>query len=146
MSELSLNNKMKCKEWGFRLPLFTYAKLGQENLLRMVSWMRWHCPPDREFEIRALVVWGWARYLSVTKAPQNIKYLLVSGKETLCFFEWCLSGVQTRDLRLSKQSVLNTAPGPPPLTKTKKSPQQARVIQWVNAGLMVHLLLTWCHA
>ena len=29
------------------------AKLGQENLLRMVRWVRWHCPPDTRFEIRA---------------------------------------------------------------------------------------------
>ena len=47
------------------------AKLGQENLLRMVRWLRWHCPPDTGFEIRALAVWGRARYLSVTEAPRN---------------------------------------------------------------------------
>ena len=34
----------------------------------MVRWLRWHCPPDTEFEIRALAVWGRARYLSVTAA------------------------------------------------------------------------------
>ena len=37
----------------------------------MVRWLRWHCPPDTGFEIRALAVWGWARYLSVTEAPHN---------------------------------------------------------------------------
>ena len=47
------------------------AKLGQENLLRMVRWMRWHCPPDTGFEIRALAVWGRAGYFSVTEAPHN---------------------------------------------------------------------------
>ena len=35
----------------------------------------------------ALVVWGRARYLSVTDAPQNTEYLLVSGEETFCSFE-----------------------------------------------------------
>ena len=58
-----------------------WDKLGQERLLRMVRWMRWHCPPDKGFEIRALAVWSRARYVSVTEA------LGVSGEETFCFFE-----------------------------------------------------------
>ena len=33
----------------------------------------WQCPPDTEFEIRALTVWGRARYLSFVEAPYNIK-------------------------------------------------------------------------
>ena len=37
----------------------------------MVRWLRWHCPPDTGFEIRALAVWGRARYLSVTEAPRT---------------------------------------------------------------------------
>ena len=37
----------------------------------MVRWLRWHCPPDTGFEIRALAVWGRARYLSVTEASHN---------------------------------------------------------------------------
>ena len=60
------------------------TKLGQENLLRI---MRWHCPPDRGFEVRALAVWGRVLYLSVTEAPHNIESLRVSGEETFCFFE-----------------------------------------------------------
>ena len=51
-----------------------WAKLGQENLLRMVRWMRWHCLPDTGIEIRALAVWGRARYLSVTEAPNNTEF------------------------------------------------------------------------
>ena len=50
----------------------------QENLMRMVRWMRWHSPPDIGCEIRALAVWGWAGYLSVTEAPHNIKSLYQS--------------------------------------------------------------------
>ena len=59
-----------------------WAKPSQENLLRMVRWMRWHCPPDTRFEIRALAIWGRARYLSITEASHNIEYLRVSGEET----------------------------------------------------------------
>ena len=47
-------------------------------------------PPDTRFEIRALAVWGQARYLSVTEALYNTKSLrvsTVSGKEAFCFFE-----------------------------------------------------------
>ena len=40
------------------------SKLGHKNLLRMVRWMIWHCPPDTGFEIRSPAVWCRARYLS----------------------------------------------------------------------------------
>ena len=66
----------------------------------MVGWTR--CLPDTWFEIRTLVVWGRARYLSATEAAHNIESLQDQ------------SGVWTRDLRLSKQADLTTAPGPPP--------------------------------
>ena len=42
----------------------------------MVWWLRWHCPPDTGFDIRALAVWGRARYLSVTEAPHNTDFLI----------------------------------------------------------------------
>ena len=35
----------------------------------MVRLMRWHCPTDTGFEI--IVVWGRARYFSVTEVPHN---------------------------------------------------------------------------
>ena len=47
--------------------------------------MRWHYPPDTGFEIRALAVWGRARYLSVTEAPHNTDFLHVDGEETFLF-------------------------------------------------------------
>ena len=53
--------------------------------------MRWHCPPDREFEIRVLTVWGRARYLSVTDAPHNIESLRINREETFCFFKTWMS-------------------------------------------------------
>ena len=46
----------------------------------MVRWLRWHCPPDTGFEIRALAVWGRARYLSVTEAPHNTNFHTWMGK------------------------------------------------------------------
>ena len=52
----------------------------------MVRWLRWHCPPDTGFEIRALAVWGRVRYLSVTEAPHNF-----------CFFETAETGNRTPD-------------------------------------------------
>ena len=49
------------------------------NWSRRISWGWWddfrrHCPPDTWFEIRALTVWGRARYLSVTEAPHNTDF------------------------------------------------------------------------
>ena len=49
--------------------------------------MRWHCPPDTGFEIRAMVVPEQARYLSVTEAPRTIDSLRVSVEEISFFFE-----------------------------------------------------------
>ena len=53
----------------------------------MVKWLRWHCPPDTGFEIRALAVLGRARYLSVTEAPHNIDIHTYMGKKHFCFFQ-----------------------------------------------------------
>ena len=60
---------------------------------------------------RILNLGGRVRYLSITEAPHNIEYLRVSKKETFFSLKLeCQSGVRTRDLRLSKQSALTTAP------------------------------------
>ena len=91
-----------------------WAKLGQENFLRMVRWMRWHYPPDARLEIRALADWGRTRYILVAEVPHNIEYLLVSGEETFPLKLEGKNGVRTRDFRLSKEAALTTAPGPPP--------------------------------
>ena len=53
------------------------------------------------------------------EAPHNIESLRVSGK--IHFVPLKLgdqTGVRTRDLRVSKQEALTTAPGPPPLLLT----------------------------
>ena len=35
---------MRGNEWGFRPLVGKLAQLGQKSLLRMVRWVRWHCP------------------------------------------------------------------------------------------------------
>ena len=61
----------------------------------MVRWLRWHCPPDTGFEIRALAVWGRARYLSITEAPHNTDFHTWMGKKHFCFFETAETGNRT---------------------------------------------------
>ena len=85
-----------------------------ENLLRMVRWMRWHFPPDTGFEIRALAVWGRARYLSVTEAPHNTEFYTWMGKKHFCFFQTAETGSRTRTPAW-KAAVLTTTLGPPPV-------------------------------
>ena len=56
---------IKCNEikWmGFYATfVYIWAKLGQKNLLGMVIWMRWHCPPDTWFEIEPC--WSAAKHV-----------------------------------------------------------------------------------
>ena len=47
-------------------------------------------PPG--FEIRALAVWGRARYLSATEALHNIESIRVGGEETFIFVSLKLEG------------------------------------------------------
>ena len=61
----------------------------------MVKWLRWHCPPDTGFEIRALAVWGRACYLSVTEAPHNTDFHTWMGKKHFCFFQTAEIGNRT---------------------------------------------------
>ena len=50
-----------------------------------------------------MVVWGRARYLSVTEAPHNTEYLRVGREKTFVSLKpKYRSGGRTRDLRLSK--------------------------------------------
>ena len=90
--------------------------LCQENLLRIVRWMRWHCPPGTRFEILPLAVWGRAGYLSVTEAPHNIESLYEwAGKKHFVSLKlerrpkW---GSNPRPPTF-KQAALTTVPGPP---------------------------------
>ena len=65
------------------------------NHLRMVSWVRWHCPWDTRLEIQTLEVWGRTRYLSVTEAPHNIEFYKGTGKKYICFLQTEETGKQT---------------------------------------------------
>ena len=71
--------------------------------------MRWHCHPDTGFEIRALAVWGRARYLSVTEAPHNTEW----GRIFFVSFKLPRPGTEPRILAW-KAAVLTTITlGPP---------------------------------
>ena len=93
---------MKWNESGFRPLLCTYRLNWARRTSwwddwdgEMVRWLRWHCPPDTEFEIRALAVWGRARYLSVTEAPRNTDFYTWMEKKHLCFFQTAETGNRT---------------------------------------------------
>ena len=81
----------------------------------MVRWVRWHCPPDTGFEIRALAVWSRARYLPVTEAPHNINSHTWMGKKHFLF----LSNLRNREpspelWRERQRCHYHRAPAQPP--------------------------------
>ena len=59
--------------------------------------VRWHCPADTGFEIRALAVRGRARYLSVTEALHKTEFYEWMGKKPFCFFQTTETGDRTRN-------------------------------------------------
>ena len=82
----------------FKTVTFSSRRLSQmkwNESVRMVRWLRWHCPPDTGFEIRALAVWGQARYLSVTEAPHNTEFYTWMGEKHFCFFQTAKTGNRT---------------------------------------------------
>ena len=101
----------------------------------MVRWLRWHCPPDTGFEIRALAVWGRARYFSVTEAPHNTNFHTWMGKKQFCFFQTAETGNRTPDSGV-KGSGANHYPRAP-------APQANNTRCWSNHGLMLARRLWW---
>ena len=97
----------------------------------MVRWLRWHCPPDTGFEIRALAVWGRARYLSVTEAPHNTNFHTWMGKKQFCFFQTAETGNRTPDPGV-KGSGANHYPRAPAqhVYKHDKSILRLRTTEW----------------
>ena len=85
----------------------------------MVRWLRWHCPPDTGFEIRALAVWGRARYLSVTEAPHNTDFHTWMGKKHFCFFQTAETGNRTPNSGV-KGSGANHYPRAPALSPKRE--------------------------
>ena len=101
----------------------------------MVRWLRWHCPPDTGFEIRALAVWGRARYLSVTEAPHNTNFHTWMGKKQFCFFQTAETGNRTPDSGV-KGSGANHYPRAPALYR--KRVRQTRL--WVNTIMLPEVI------
>ena len=99
--------------------------IGQENLLRMVIWVRWHCPPDTGSEIQTLEVWGRARYLSVKEASHNTEFYEWMGQKHFCFFQIAETGKQTL-----KRSGANHYPWAPATTLATKD--SLKNIDWLN--------------
>ena len=99
----------------------------------MVRWLRWHCPPDTGFEIRALAVWGRARYLSVTEAPHNTNFHTWMGKKQFCFFQTAETGNRIPDSGV-KGSGANHYP---------RAPAQQMYNIVYNATLSVNRVINW---
>ena len=96
----------------------------------MVRWLRWHCPPDTGFEIRALAVWGRARYLSVTEAPHNTDFHTWVGKKHFCFFQTAETGNRTPNSGVKGSGANHhpRAPAPDIYMNISTSPDPAQII------------------
>ena len=83
-------NEMKWNESGFRPPLCTYRL----NWARRTSWgwLRWHCPPDTGFEIRAEHAISRSRRL-----PTILTFTRGWGRNIFCFFQTAETGNRTPD-------------------------------------------------
>ena len=115
------------------------AELGQENLLRMVRWLRWHCPPDTGLKIRALAVWGRARYLSATEASPNTDFHTWMGKKHFCFFQTAETGNRTPNSDM-KGGGANHYPRAPALSVVRRVGSFS--IQWSKT--CQHRLIAVC--
>ena len=113
------------------------SRPGQENLLRVVRWMRWHCPPDTGFEI-------WKAKHATCRSRRLPTILnLHEWAERTHFVSLKLggqSGVRARDLRLSRQVVLTTAPWSPPHFRRQNLRSPTLKQHWVN---VVSFLRHW---
>ena len=120
--------KWEWNESGFRPPLCTYRlNWARRTSWGWVRWLRWHCPPDTGFEIRALAVWGRARYLSVTEAPHNTDFHTWMGKKHFCFFQTAETGNRTPNSGV-KGSGANHYPRAPPPHLLKPHPKVIHII------------------
>ena len=97
----------------------------------MVRWLRWHCPPDTGFEIRALAVWDRARYLAVTEAPHNTDFHTWMGKKHFLFLSNRRDREPNPELWREKAAVLTTTLGPPPWSIPRNA--QSIYITWRRA-------------
>ena len=108
----------------------------------MVRWLRWHCPPDTGFEIRALAVWGRARYLSVTEAPHNTNFHTWMGKKQFCFFQTAETGNRTPDSGV-KSSGANHYPRAPAPFISRRQQYKLKWNEWTFRPLLCTCRLNW---
>ena len=86
----------------------------------MVRWLRWHCPPDTGFEIRAVAVWGRARYLLVTEVPHNTDFHTWMGKKLFNFFQTAETGNRTPNSGVKGSGANHYPRAPAQVTKELK--------------------------
>ena len=88
----------------------------------MVRWLRWHCPPDTGFEIRALADWGRARYLSVTEALHNTDFHTWMEKKHFCFFQTAETGNRTTNSGVKGSGANHYSRAPPGTQRGTRRP------------------------
>ena len=90
----------------------------------MVRWLRWHCPPDTGFEIRAPAVWGRARGTSRSRRLSTIlSFTRGWGRNTFCFFQTAATGNRTPNSGV-KGSGANHYPRAPAQADNKATSHQ----------------------
>ena len=120
--------------------------------------MKWHCPPDTGFEIRALAVWGRARYLSVTEAPHNTDFHKWMGKKHFCFFQTAETGNRTPNSSVKGSGANHYPMAPAPcvdnrdklykykiLTKTRPFQKSNQRPRWKWHGYCVDTIILGNH-
>ena len=92
-------------EWVFRPPLCLYRlnAMGQESLLRMVRWMKWHKISTKFEPWRSDAKHATSRS---QRLPTMLNHHKWAGKNFVSLKLACQSGGRTRYLRLSKQAAL----------------------------------------
>ena len=107
----------------------------------MVRWVRWHCPPDTGFEIRALAVWGRARYFSVTEAPHNTDFHTWMGKKHFLFLLNRRDREPNPELWREGSGANHYPRAPPPYTAAKSSvsPALCAVLYWAARTVLCDL-------
>ena len=114
------NMWLKWNEWGFRTPLCTY-RFNWASRTSWGWWDKWNDTVLQTQDSKHGALRPSTLLLSHGGSPQY--WIFTSEQRRNILFLWNLkSGVRTRDLRLSKQAALTTAPGPPAKGGTIQSP------------------------
>ena len=132
------------------------AKLGQENILRMVRWMRWHCLPDTDLEIRSLAI---CVILRTSTLPTILVLNFTSERgRNFCFSETCMPERGTNPLSPLSAHKLGINPMlfkcwstvfdagqtlKQHWAKATQSGQNRQKISIFNFGLLLYMTM-WC--